>query len=848
MSKKNLNNKNHIKEAERLYKKGYSVININIYEESGKKSFNTPKNCTELTYEECSKFIGETIEICGKNGTFNVKTNGIMLLTGIRKGKRKDIKHCICIDVDYPKDDEQNGNNFIKRYSNLFTESYIEETANGGFHYIFEFDPKDYDFVKNNKRFIYDDIKYSIDILGNSRKCVIAPSQYTTSNECKKYMAINKFDDIKFISNELFNMLGFSLYNKESKEINNKTKYNIEEYNITSDDNKDSIFIKVMLKNNIFSKFSGYEEWIKLGMIIKNENIPNSFELYHMICKQYQSGYKNEEDCRKYFNELKRQYDRKLVKMPTLIYLIKEKISSHEYNNIYREYEKILFKNKINIDIIKMNDVDNFKFDEKYIDSFDTNYFNSLDIYEYRKRYFETFVCKVLRPDGLYMYSEIDSTGINKLPYSESSIHSTFKHLQIDKNNYDNKSNSFIKKWIVDQNIRVSNEIIFDPFNGISDISYSKNSKTYNMFNGYSKDIKTNIDNVNSDTMLKPFKDILLNLVGNDQDNYNYMINYLAHLIQKPEENIPISILIKGNEGTGKNTILNAIRNIIGKCHYISSSKPTDFFGEHAEGFFRKLLVNLNEAEGKSTFDYDSMIKEYISEEYLTVNPKNVRPLTFKNYVRLIITSNKSNPIKLDIKTGARRWVIFESTDKYIDKKIYGSNFWSQVIKRFSSKEFIACLYKYLNEINISTWKFHEKPITKAFKDMAFRNIPDHIKFVEQYINKIIYDKKTCFIDEKINNSNHKISVNKFFDSYISYLSRANPQIVNSISLKKFSCDISEDKDLQFTKKREGSGNYYYFVPSKVIESLKNKNLLEDSSFDIEHEENDNKDLDNFFD
>ena len=38
---------------------------------------------------------------------------------------------------------------------------------------------------------------------------------------------------------------------------------------------------------------------------------------------------------------------------------------------------------------------------------------------------------------------------------------------------------------------------------------------------------------------------------------------------------------------------------MIGKDYYITSSKPSDFFSDHAEGAYRKLLVNVNEAESK---------------------------------------------------------------------------------------------------------------------------------------------------------------------------------------------------------------------------------------------------------
>ena len=103
--------------------------------------------------------------------------------------------------------------------------------------------------------------------------------------------------------------------------------------------------------------------------------------------------------------------------------------------------------------------------------------------------------------------------------------------------------------------------------------------------------------------------------------------------------------------------ILDAIGNVIDKEHYITTSDPDDLFGTHAEGFYRKLLVNLNESEDKKTFQFEGNIKSFITEPTITVNPKFVRPSTVSNHARPIITTNKETPISNDVKSKDRRYV-----------------------------------------------------------------------------------------------------------------------------------------------------------------------------------------------
>jgi hypothetical protein len=69
---------------------------------------------------------------------------------------------------------------------------------------------------------------------------------------------------------------------------------------------------------------------------------------------------------------------------------------------------------------------------------------------------------------------------------------------------------------------------------------------------------------------------------------------------------------------------------MIVKDHYITSSKPSDFLSHHAEDAYRKLVVKLNEAECKDTFQNDGQFKSIITEDTIVVNPKYVRPTKIK--------------------------------------------------------------------------------------------------------------------------------------------------------------------------------------------------------------------------
>jgi phage/plasmid-associated DNA primase len=320
--------------------------------------------------------------------------------------------------------------------------------------------------------------------------------------------------------------------------------------------------------------------------------------------------------------------------------------------------------------------------------------------------------------------------------FSEANITAAFKHIRTEKvvnEDGDVKEVAFTSLWLNDPEIKCFNKLDFIPYNGFRE--EQTNKQVYNLFTGYNPKILTPYNKDKKDIILKPFKDLWLELCGGNPEHFKYVYNFLAHMIQKPNEKIPICIIIKGKQGTGKNVGLKAFGNIIGGDHFISSANPNDFFGEYAEGFYHKLLVNMNECEGKDTCDFEGKIKAFISEDTITINAKHVRPSHIRNIARTIIFTNKPNPIPIDVKSTDRRYCVFQTTDKFLDKK-YGTKFWVKLVEHFNKPEFIACLYDDLNTLDIKNvdWRT-ERPITEAYKEMCKLYVPVEALFLEHYMN-----------------------------------------------------------------------------------------------------------------
>ena len=389
----------------------------------------------------------------------------------------------------------------------------------------------------------------------------------------------------------------------------------------------------------------------------------------------------------------------------------------------------------------RLNELENFS-------TFDPDYLKNLKTYVEKKKYFEKFVCKISVPDGLFVFSQEVKDEKNNFNQtfilSKSNILDAFNEYKIEEDmtidKYGKeKRKSFIKRWVDDPDIHKFINMDFLPSNFIYGSEVPK-SNTYNLFKGYNPVILKGYNKSKRQDILKAFKMLGKEICGGNEEHFSYLMKFFAHMIQKPTEKIPVAFLIKGKQGAGKNVFLQAICNLLDKRNYISSSKAKDFFGDYAEGFHNKLLVNINECEGKDTFDYEGLIKSIITENTFTLNAKFERPVIVKNFARLIFFTNKWIALPIDIISGNRRISVFKTTDHYLDKK-YTEVFWKLLVKHFESPEFISALYDELNEMDIENFDFKKnRPITEAYKEMCKQFLPNLALFFEYIIDSNIYE------------------------------------------------------------------------------------------------------------
>jgi len=441
-------------------------------------------------------------------------------------------------------------------------------------------------------------------------------------------------------------------------------------------------------------------------------------------------------------------------------------------------------------------------------DVFDEGYLLSLDGYPLRKKYFEMFACKMLS-SNCYMIKH-DLVDIKApfvyYPCRDKSLLESFSSIF-----------EFLCAWIKDPKIRKFVRMDCIPYNGV--YTPNKDGRVFNLFKGYNPLIKTPYNKGDSKQILKAFMEIAFNLCEANEDNLEYFLNFIAQIVQFPaDKSVGQFIVIRGCQGNGKTIICNTIGNMLGKDHYISTPKVTDLFGDHATGRLGKLLVNWNEAVNNNSI-YDQL-KSAVTEDTATINPKCIQQSEVSMFDRIIITTNNTSAVKIE--PSDRRTVVFQATDKFADMENY-REFWNDRVVQFKDPEFIACLYDFFNERDISGYDFKNKrPITELYNEWASLHMSKELTFLVHYMNELKQIKPT------IHNKTKGTVLYRVYCDYCIETGLSN--IGTNIAQKTFYAKFQEFR-LDSIKRTTDNGSISFgFTPNDLYAELVKKKMIPGNS------------------
>ena len=196
------------------------------------------------------------------------------------------------------------------------------------------------------------------------------------------------------------------------------------------------------------------------------------------------------------------------------------------------------------------------------------------------------------------------------------------------------------------------------------------------------------------------FTTFITTLIPNQQDRQT-LLEWIAHLLQRPFENPKSAIVLVGEKGCGKDTLGDFLCDyIFGQTLAINYEDNEQFWAPHDSGRLNKLLVKVEEADGVYMRKYYSKLKAIITSDTAMFNPKGAKEIRAANYNRFVFTANPEES-QIPTEIGERRFTMIYCAPDMVGKL-------DEVFRPLRSKLFTPeggrAVAEYLLSIDCGVW------------------------------------------------------------------------------------------------------------------------------------------------
>jgi hypothetical protein len=308
------------------------------------------------------------------------------------------------------------------------------------------------------------------------------------------------------------------------------------------------------------------------------------------------------------------------------------------------------------------------------------------------------------------------------------------RFLQSIPSNFSSKD--VIKNFECDPKTKIFSNVAFSPIKAPSD--------TLNLWVGYS----INPSEGPWPTIENFLSEVICN---NNIDCYTYLLNYLAHLFQKPELKPGVMIALLSGQGAGKGTMFELIRKMFGY-----TTVQLNQVGHVVTGFNaileRSYIVLLDEAIFHSDFKSIEAMKSLITEPQITIEEKRQPRRTIQSHHRFIAATNSSHFAKTE--KDDRRMIYFRLNESKVNNMIY----WESVRNAINGPESQALAHHLINR-DISSFNPRIRPDVDELVKQKLLSLQGF----ERFLYEVLTNEKVGFKEWKVDDF---ISTEHFINQY----------------------------------------------------------------------------------
>lgn len=260
--------------------------------------------------------------------------------------------------------------------------------------------------------------------------------------------------------------------------------------------------------------------------------------------------------------------------------------------------------------------------------------------------------------------------------------------------------------WIRHPQRRQYERIVFAPGHEIP--------RTYNLWRGFSVEARPG--------RCEKFLDhVKRNICSGDEAVYEYLVGWMAHAVQYPDQQGHVAVVMKGKKGAGKGKFANTFGRLFGR-HYLQVVDAKHLVGSFNAHLRDCCILFADEAFYAGDKKHESVLKSLITEDTLMIEGKGVNAIAARNFLHVIMASNEDWVIPAG--AGERRFLMLDVADSNLRDHRYFREIDQE--QEHGGRE---ALLHYLLHYDLSKFDVRAVPHTDALRQQQVHSMPPEVEW-----------------------------------------------------------------------------------------------------------------------
>ncbi len=200
-----------------------------------------------------------------------------------------------------------------------------------------------------------------------------------------------------------------------------------------------------------------------------------------------------------------------------------------------------------------------------------------------------------------------------------------------------------------------------------------------------------------------------------DETSYQYLLGWCARMVQKPDCQGEVAIVLRGEKGTGKGTLGSALGTLFGG-HYLYLSNSEQLTGRFNAHLRDAIFIFADEAFFAGDKKHEGSLKSIITEPMITIEAKFGAIVAAPNYGHLLMATN--NDWAIPASSDERRYAVFNVSSE----KLQDLSYFKAIKDEMAAGGLGAMLHDLLIH-DISDFNVRRVPKTEGLRDQKLLSL-----------------------------------------------------------------------------------------------------------------------------